>query len=90
VAPALHTRSSQFYVGEGRTVTGNHLEGDAWCRLDDELLAWLRALYYTRSTLFCVGVGRTSVAPIALHTLLSCVIWRGARNLLEMKRYDYM
>jgi hypothetical protein len=69
---ALYTRSSPFYVGDGRTFADNHLEGEAWCRLDDELLAWHRELY-TRSTLFYVGVCGTSVAPSALHTLLSSV-----------------
>jgi hypothetical protein len=44
------------------TVTENLLEGEAWCQLDYELLAWRRALYI-RSILFYVGVERTSVAP---------------------------
>jgi hypothetical protein len=52
----------------------------AWCRLDDDLLAWRRALN-TRSTLFYVRVGRTSVAPSALHTLFSSVTWWRAHNL---------
>jgi hypothetical protein len=39
----------------------NQLEGEAWCRLDDELLA-CPLVFYTRSTLFHVGVGRTSAA----------------------------
>jgi hypothetical protein len=69
-----YTRSSSFYVGDGKTVAEYQLEGEAWCRLDDELLAWLQALY-TRSTLFYVGVGRTSVAPSASHTLLSSETW---------------
>jgi hypothetical protein len=71
---ALYTRSSPFYVGDGRTDADNQLEGKAWCRWDDELLAWRRALH-TRSTLFYVGVGRTSVAPSILHTLFSSVTW---------------
>jgi hypothetical protein len=58
----------------GRTVADNQLEGEAWCRLDEEFLVWRRALY-TRTTLFYVGVGRTSVAPSALHTLFSRVTW---------------
>jgi hypothetical protein len=33
---ALYTRSSTFYVGDGRTIADNKLEGEAWCRLDDE------------------------------------------------------
>jgi hypothetical protein len=80
---ALYTRSSPFYVRDGRTVADNHLEGEALCRLDDFLLAWRRALY-TRSTLFYVGVGRTSLAPSALRTLFSSVTWWRAHNLLEM------
>jgi hypothetical protein len=51
---ALYTRSSPFKVGDGRTVANSQLEGEAWSRLDDELLAWRRALY-TRSTLFLRG-----------------------------------
>jgi hypothetical protein len=42
-------------VGDVRYVTDNQLEGEARCRLDDELLAWRRALY-TSSTLFYVGI----------------------------------
>jgi hypothetical protein len=64
---ALHTLFS-FSVGDGRTVADNQLEGEAWGPLDDELLAWRRALY-TRSTLAYVGVGRTS----ALYTRSSLV-----------------
>jgi hypothetical protein len=56
-----------FYVGDGGLVAENQLEGEVWCRSDDELLAWRRARY-TRSTLIYVGVGRTSVALSALHT----------------------
>jgi hypothetical protein len=85
---ALYTRSSPFYVGDCRTVSGNQLEGVAWCRWDDELLAWRRALY-TRSTLFNVGVGRTSVAPSALHTLFSSVTWWRAHNLPESGTDSY-
>jgi hypothetical protein len=85
---ALYTRSSPYYVGDGRTVADNQLEGEAWCRLDDELLAWRRALY-TRSTRFFVGVGRTSVAPSALHNLFSSVTWRRAHNLLELGTDSY-
>jgi hypothetical protein len=89
VAPgALHTLFS-FYMGYGSTIAENQLEGEAWCRLDDELLAWHRALY-TRSTLSYVGVGRTSVAPSALHTLFSSVTWWRAHNLTEMKVDGYM
>jgi hypothetical protein len=59
-----------FNVGYGRTVVDNHLEGEAWCRLDDESLAWRRALY-TRSRLFYVGAGRASVgAERFTHALL--------------------
>jgi hypothetical protein len=87
---ALYTRSSHFYVGDGRLVADNQLEGEAWCRLDDELLAWRRALYYTRSTLFYVGVIRTSAAPSALHTLFSSVIWWRAHNMLELGTSSYM
>jgi len=75
-------------VGDGRTVADNQLEGEAWGRWDDELLAWRRALY-TRSTLFYVGVGRTSVAPSALHTLFSSVTWWRAHNLLELGKDSY-
>jgi hypothetical protein len=81
---ALYTRSSPFYVGDGMTIADNQLEGEAWCRLDDEILAWRRALY-TRSTLFYVGVGRTSVAPSALHMLFSSVTWWRAHNVLGME-----
>jgi hypothetical protein len=56
--------------------------------LDDELLAWRRALY-THSTLFYVGVGTTSVAPSALHTLFSSVTWWRALNLLELGTDSY-
>jgi hypothetical protein len=85
----LHIRSSPFYVGDGRKAADNQLEGETWCRLDDdELLAWRRELY-TRSTLFYVGVGRTSVAPSALHTLFSSVTCWRAHNLLEMEVYGY-
>jgi hypothetical protein len=66
----------------------NQLEGEAWCRLDDELLAWRRALY-TRYTIFCVGVGRASVAPSALHTLFSSVTWWRAHNLTESGTGSY-
>jgi hypothetical protein len=76
-------------VGDGRTVVDNQLEGEAWCRFDDELLAWRRALFYTRSTLYYVGVGRTSVAPSALHTLFSSVSWWRAHNLLELGTDSY-
>jgi hypothetical protein len=79
---ALYTRSSPFYVGDGRLVADNQLEGGAWCGLNDELLAWRRALY-TRSTIFYVGVGRTSVAPNALHTLFSSVTWWRAHKGIE-------
>jgi hypothetical protein len=75
-------------VGDGRTVADNQLEGEAWCRLDDELLAWRRALY-TRSTLFYVGVVRTSVAPSALHTLFSSATWWRAHYLLELGTDSY-
>jgi len=75
-------------MGDGRAVADNELEGEAWCRLDDELLAWRRALY-TRSTLFYVGVGRTCVAPSALHTLFSSVTWWRAHNLLELGTDSY-
>jgi hypothetical protein len=79
----LYTRSFPFNVEDGGLVADNQLEGEAWCRSDDELLAWRRALY-TRSTLIYVGVGRTSVAPSALHTLFSsATLWR-AHNLLEL------
>jgi hypothetical protein len=84
----LYTRSSPFYVGYGRTVADNHVEGEAWCRLDDELLAWRRALY-THSTLFYVEVGRTSVAPRALNTLLSSATWWRAHNLSESGTDSY-
>jgi hypothetical protein len=84
VAPgALHTLLS-FYVGDGRTVVDSQLEGEAWCRSDDELLAWRRGLY-TRSSLSYVGVGRTSSASSALHTLFSSVTWWRAHNPLEME-----
>jgi hypothetical protein len=76
-------------VGDGRTIADNQLEGEAWCRLDDDLIAWRRALY-TRSTLFYVGVGRTSVAPSALRTLFSSVTWWRAHNLLELGTVSYM
>jgi hypothetical protein len=66
----------------------NQLEGEAWCRLDDELLAWRRALY-TRSTILHVGVGRTSVAQSALHTLFSSVTWWRAHNMLELGTDSY-
>jgi hypothetical protein len=85
---ALYTRSSPFYVGDGRLVADNQLEGEVWCRSDDELLAWRRALY-TRSTLFYGGVGRTSVAPSALHTLFSIVPWWRAHNMLELGTDSY-
>jgi hypothetical protein len=88
VAPgALHTLFP-FYVGDGRKVADNQLEGEACCRLDEELLAWYRALY-TRSTLFYVGVGRTSVAPSALHSLFSSVTWWRAHNLSESGTDSY-
>jgi hypothetical protein len=61
VAPGALYALSSYYVGEGRTVTDNQLEGEACCQSDDESLAWRRA-FYTRSTLFYAGVGRTSVA----------------------------
>jgi hypothetical protein len=70
------------------TAADNQLEGEAWCRLDNEILAWRRALY-TRFTLFFVGVGRTSVAPSALHTLFSSVTWWRAHNLLEIGKDSY-
>ena len=69
--------------------TDNLLEGEAWCRLDDELLAWRRALY-TRSTRFYVGVGRTSVAPSAFHTLSFSVTWWRAHNLSDSGTDSYM
>jgi hypothetical protein len=69
-------------------VADNQLEGEAWCWLDDELLAWRRALY-TRSTIFYVGVGRTSVAPSALHTLFSSVTCWRAHNLSESGTDSY-
>jgi hypothetical protein len=75
-------------VGDGRTVADNQLEGEAWFRWDDELLAWRRALY-TRATLFYVGVGRTSVAPSALHKLFSSVTWWRAHNVLELGTDSY-
>jgi hypothetical protein len=84
----LYTRSSPFYVGDGRIVADNQLEGEAWCRLDYELLAWRRELY-TRFTLLYVGVGRTSVAPSALHTLFSSIIWWRAHNMLELGTDSY-
>jgi hypothetical protein len=59
---ALYTYSSHVYVGYGRIVTDDQLEGEAWYRLDDKLLAWRRALC-TRSTPFEVGGGRSSAAP---------------------------
>jgi hypothetical protein len=70
------------------TVVDNQLEGEAWCRLDDALLAWRRALY-TRSTHFYVGVGKTSVAPSALHMLFGGVTWWRAHNLLELGTDSY-
>jgi hypothetical protein len=85
---ALYTRSSPFYVGDGRTVADNQLEGEARCRWDDELLAWRRALY-TRSTIFYVGVGRTSVAPSAVQTLFSSATWWRAHNMLELGTESY-
>jgi hypothetical protein len=75
-------------VGDGRTVADNELEGEAWYRLHDKLLAWRRALY-THSSPFYVGVGRTSVAPSALHMLFSSVTWWRAHNLLEMEVDGY-
>jgi hypothetical protein len=81
---AIYTRSSPFYVGDGRTIADNQLEGEAWCRLDDALLAW-RLAPYTRSTIFYLEVGRTSMAPSALHTLFSSATWWRANNLLEME-----
>jgi hypothetical protein len=85
---ALYTRSSLFYVGDGRTVADNQLEGEAWCRLNDELLAWRRALY-TRSTLFFVRVSRTSVAPSTLHTLVSSATWWTAHSMSESGTDSY-
>jgi hypothetical protein len=76
------THALLLFVGDGRAVADNQLKGEAWCRLDDEFLAWRRALY-TRSTLFYVGEGRASVAPSALHTLFSSVTWWRAHNLSE-------
>jgi hypothetical protein len=75
-------------MGDGRKVADNQLEGEAWCRLDDELLTWRRALY-TRSTLFYVGVGRTSVAPSTLHTPFFSVTWWRAHNLSESGTGSY-
>jgi hypothetical protein len=70
-------------MGDGRAVADNELEGEAWCRLDDELLAWRRALN-TRFTLFYVGVGRAIVAPSALHTLFyNIIVWMRTHNLSE-------
>jgi hypothetical protein len=70
------------------TFVDNKLEGEAWCRLDDELLAWRRTLY-TRSIIFYVGVGRTSVAPNALHALFASITWWRAHNLSESKTGSY-
>jgi hypothetical protein len=77
-----------FCVEDGRTVADNQLEGEAWYWLDDESLTWRRALY-TRSTLFNVAVGRTSVAPSALQTLFCCVSWWTAHNLSESGTDSY-
>jgi hypothetical protein len=66
----------------------NQLKSKTWCRMDDELLAWRRA-FYTRYTLFYVGVGRTSVAPSALHKFFSCVTWWRAHNALGMETDTY-
>jgi hypothetical protein len=85
---ALYTRSTSFYVGDGRAVADNELEGEAWCRLDDESLAWRRALY-TSYTHFYVGLGRASVVPSALHTLFSSVTWWRAHNLSESGTDSY-
>jgi hypothetical protein len=75
-------------VGDGGLVADNELEGETRCRLDDELLAWRRALY-TRSTLFYVGACRTSVAPSALYALFFSVTWWRAHNLLELGTDNY-
>jgi hypothetical protein len=48
---AMYARSSPFFVGDGRTVADSQLENKPWCRLDDKLLAWRRALN-TRFALF--------------------------------------
>jgi hypothetical protein len=53
---AHYTHFSSLYVGYGRTIImDNRLEGETWCRLDDELLA-LRITLYTRFIHFYVGV----------------------------------
>jgi hypothetical protein len=89
VAPgALHTLFSFLRGRDGGLVADNQLEGEAWCRSDDELLAWGRALY-THSTLIYVGVGRTSVATSALHTLYYSVTWWRAHNMLELGTDNY-
>jgi hypothetical protein len=85
---ALYKRSSPFYVGDNRTVADNQLEGEACCRLDDELLA-LRLPLNTRSTLLYVGVGGASVASSALHKLFSSVTWWRAHNMLELGTDSY-
>jgi hypothetical protein len=48
---AFYTQYSPFYAGDGTTVADTEVEGEAWCRLDDESLVCRRALY-TRSTRF--------------------------------------
>jgi hypothetical protein len=70
------------------TIADNLLEGEAWCRSDDEILAWHRALY-TRSTRLYVGVGRISMAPSALNTLFSSVTWWRAHNMSESGTGSY-
>jgi hypothetical protein len=76
-------------MGDCMTVADNQLEGEAWCRLDDELLAWRRALD-TRYAFSYVGVGRTSVAPSALHMLFSGVTWWRAHTMSETGTDSYM
>jgi hypothetical protein len=89
---ALYTRSSPFYVGDGRTVADNHLEGEAWCGFDDELLSVAPSALLLHKLYSFLRGSRTSVVPSALHTLFSSVTdggWR-AHNMSESGTDSYM
>jgi hypothetical protein len=85
VARALYTRSSHVYVGHGRTVTGNKLEGEVWCRLDDEVVAWRQALF-TPSSLFYVGVGGLAWIR-GSRALLLCNMAKGPLHIGDGNRW---